>query len=267
MGLLHQFVEMLDEIGIDRFRRHKHQRHVLRLAGHEIALGDVLDMLADVGAHARMCASSRLVVARRAIGREPFEGKFRVDRERARIARQADDAIRTGAVRERELEVVAAGRQAVAHDRLHPALAEGAARLLVGENVLQRHHLARHLGQARLRRVDHRQPLIEPAERFARRLRLAFEPGAEPGADGIEPVGDDPGEVGLPRPQPFRHRPDLPVELGARLGEDGEPLLDRLLPFFRRPALAPPRGRAAPECDQRQRHQRGQQGHGRGERL
>ena len=73
MGLLHQFVEMLDEIGIDRFRRHKHQRHVLRLAGHEIALGDVLDMLADVGAHPRMRASSRLVVARRAKGREPFE--------------------------------------------------------------------------------------------------------------------------------------------------------------------------------------------------
>ena len=65
VGFLHHIVEMLDEIGIDRFRWHEHQRDVLRLAGQQIALGDVLDVLADVGAHPRLRRLSGLVVARR----------------------------------------------------------------------------------------------------------------------------------------------------------------------------------------------------------
>ena len=64
MGLLHDVVEMLDEIGVDRFGGHEHQRDVLRFAGDQIALGDVLDVPADVGAHALLRRAARVFVAR-----------------------------------------------------------------------------------------------------------------------------------------------------------------------------------------------------------
>ena len=94
-----------------------------------------------------------------------------------------------------ELELVGADGQAVAHDRLHPPLAEGAARLLVGENVLQRNDFLGHAGHARLRGVDHREPLVELVEVGAGRLRMAFEPGAEPRADVVEPLRPSPASM------------------------------------------------------------------------
>ena len=129
-------------------------------------------MLADVGAHARDRDLARLVVARVAEQGEGLERKFGVDGERPGVAGQADDAIGPGAVGKRELEVVGARRQAVAHDRLHPSLSEGAARLLVGENVLERNHLARHVAEPRLRGVDDGEPFVELAEALAGRLRM-----------------------------------------------------------------------------------------------
>src|SRR6202042_1690949 len=106
-----------------------------------------------------------------------------------------------------------------------------ATRLLVGENVLERHHFASHFAHARLRRVDDGETLVELAQTFARRLRMTFEPGAEARPDRIEPVGDDPREARLSRPEPFRHPANTPVELRARLRKRGEARLDRLLPF------------------------------------
>ncbi len=182
-----------------------------------------------------MRASSSRAAAQ---GRKGLQREFCVDREQARVARQADDAVGPGAVRERELEVVGARRQAVAHDRLHPPLAEGAARLLVGENVLQRHDLARHFGEPRLGGVDHRQPLVELAEVFARPLRLLFDPGSEP----------------------FGHAREAAVQLGARLRERREARLDRLLPFVGDVPLAPARRRGAHQRDEGQHEQERQRG-------
>ena len=65
------------------------------------------------------------------------------------------------AVRERRLEGVGALGQAVLDDGLHAHLAEGAARLLVGEDLLKRDHVGGKLGQVLLRRVDHGEPLVE----------------------------------------------------------------------------------------------------------
>ena len=79
--LLHDIIEMLDEIGIERFRRHEDHREVLRLAGKQIALADVLDMLADVGAHPRQRDLARLVAARVAKQTEGLERKLGVDRQ------------------------------------------------------------------------------------------------------------------------------------------------------------------------------------------
>ena len=67
------------------------------------------------------------------------------------------------AVRQRRLEAVGALGQAVLDDGLHAHLAEGAARLLVGEDLLQRDHLGGKLGQVPLRRVDDGQPLVKLA--------------------------------------------------------------------------------------------------------
>ena len=210
---------------------------------------------------------ARLVVARGAQRGKAFERELGVDGEQPGVAGQADDAIGAGSVGEGELELVSAHGQAVAHDRLHPPLTEGAAGLLVGENVLERHHFAGHFAHARLRRVDHGETLVELAETFARRLRLAFEPCAESRPDRIEPVGDDASEVRLPRPEPFRHAANTPAEFRARLRKRGEARLDRLLPFVGDLPLAPPRGSGAPKRDQAQRRERSQQRQSRAKRL
>ncbi len=153
---------------------------------------------------------ARLLGARLVEQREGFERELGVDREHAGVARQADDAIGARIVGERGLELVGAGGQAVAHDRLHPPLAEGAARLLVGENVLQRDDFLGHAGDARLRGVDDGEPFVELAEVGAGGLRVAFEPGAEPRADVVEALRHHPRHVRLPRAQPFAHRAQTP---------------------------------------------------------
>ncbi len=52
MRLLDEILEMLVQIGIKRFRRHEEHGYVLGLAGDEISLGNILDMFADIAAHA-----------------------------------------------------------------------------------------------------------------------------------------------------------------------------------------------------------------------
>ena len=153
----------------------------------------------------------------RAKSGERLERELGVHRQQPRIARQADDAIGPGAVGERELEVVSPRRQAVAHDRLHAPLAEGAARLLVGENVLQRHHFARHVGQARLRRVDHRETFIEPAETLAGRLRLGVRAPRRAAPRHYRAGRRRRGQGPPGATRAIRPGPQPAVELGARL--------------------------------------------------
>ena len=94
-----------------------------------------------------------------------------------------------------------------------------------------------------------------------------FEPGAEPRADRIEPVGDDAGEVGLAGAEPLGHAGHPAVELGARLRERGEARLDRLLPLARRIRLAPARRPAPHQRDQGHGEEQRQRGQRRAERL
>jgi hypothetical protein len=97
-------------------------------------------------------------------------------------------------------------------------------------------------------------------------LRLTLEPCAQPLPDRIEPIGDHAREIGLARPKPVGRGGDPTVELGARLGEGREALLDRLLPLLRRLPLTAPRGAGAKERDQRHQRQRGKQRQARAER-
>ena len=76
------------------FRRHEHESGVVRLARHEILLGDILDVLGDVVAELRLRSLGRF---RRRGGLQRIIGlerKFGVDDERRRAVRQMDDAVR-----------------------------------------------------------------------------------------------------------------------------------------------------------------------------
>ena len=72
---LNDVLEALVDVREDRFRRHEHEGRVLRLAGDEIALGDVLDMLVHVAAELRLGAHAPAVGAAR-IAFQASSGNF-----------------------------------------------------------------------------------------------------------------------------------------------------------------------------------------------
>ncbi len=110
-------------------------------------------------------------------------------------------------------------RQAVGDDRLHARLAEGAARLLVGEDRLQLHDLAGERLDVVLRAVDYGQPLLQLGERFMRRLGLLGHRLADAAGHGVEPLADRLGEFGLARAKDLGDRAEPPLHLRLRLGE------------------------------------------------
>ncbi len=91
----------------------------------------------------------------------------------------------------------------------------GAARLFVGEDVLQRDDLLGHAHHARLRGVDDGEPLVELGEIFARRLGVGLEARADALADIVEPLRHDPRKIGLARAEPFAEAAEPPVEFRA----------------------------------------------------
>ena len=122
-----------------------------------------------------------------------------------RLVGQKDHAVRPRAVGERELELVAALGQAVLDDRFHARLTEGAAHLLVGEHVAQRGDLLRQVGDVLLRAVDDREPLVQLLQALDRLLGGVRHRLADPARHGVEPLVDEPRELGLPRRQHFAH--------------------------------------------------------------
>ena len=74
------------------------------------------------------------------------------------------------------LEFVGRGRQGVLHQVVQLHLAEGAARLLVGQHLLQADDLGRELADLLLRLVDADQPLAQVGDDLAGRLLGAVEP-------------------------------------------------------------------------------------------
>ncbi len=158
-----------------------------------------------------------------------------VDHEPARVAGQVHEAVRPGAVRERRLEGVGARRQPVADDRLHPALAVGAAGLLVGEDLAQADDLAGEVREVPLRGVDHGETLVELGEVLALMAGGRLESLADAVLEAVDALSDHAGELALPRAedlrdglQPSRHLGldpgqlrDLVVHLARPLGRRG----------------------------------------------
>ena len=126
---------------------------------------------------------------RRADRVPPLQRELGVDHQARAAVGEEDQAVRPVAVGKRRLELVARGRQPVAHDRFHARLAEGAALLLVGEDVLQLDHLGGEVGDRPLRLVDHRQPLAELGQALVGAARRLAHRLADPVAEAVEPVG------------------------------------------------------------------------------
>jgi hypothetical protein len=174
----------------------------------------------------------------------------------------SDHAIRPLAIGERRLELVGGGRQRVAHDRLHAALAEGAARLLVGEDVLERQHLARETGQVLLRRVDHGEALVELRQVLDRLLHVLLEVVPHAVLQAVEALGDQPNEISLARAEDLADRLHAAGHLGLLAGDGRHLLLDLALALDRGGGLDGAAARGAPggqgEQDQHE-HRRGEQ--------
>ena len=136
-------------------------------------------MAQHIGAQLGFRGLDVALALRRLQGIEGLQRKLRVDHQTQRRIRKADQAIRPGIVAEHALEGIGAGVQAIAHDRLHAALPIGTTRLLVGQDVLQRHHFARQGGEVLLCRVDDRQTLVQLRQGLAGALGLVMQAGAE----------------------------------------------------------------------------------------
>ena len=87
--------------------------------------------------------------------------------------------------------------QTVADDRLHAALAIGATRLLVRQDVFQRDHLGGQRREIFLCRIDDGQPLVQLAERLPGAFCLVGEADAEPLRHLVEAVVEGRGQGDL----------------------------------------------------------------------
>ena len=136
------------------------------------------DVLADRLLEAALRQCERRRVARRdgAQGAVAFERELGVDGDRARRVGQMQQAVDTRAGGKRGLEFIGLGRQGVLHQVVQLDLAEGAARLLVGQHLLQADDLGREIADLLLRLVDAHQPLAQVGDDLAGRLLGAVEP-------------------------------------------------------------------------------------------
>ena len=260
-GALDHVVEMLVQLGIDGFRGHEHQRDVLRLAADEVAFGDVGDVLGDIALQPRLGLPAFFRRLRLAEGGDGFQREFGIDQQRALVARQEDGAVGAPGIRQRVLEGEAVARQAIGDDRLQPALAERAARLLVRERLAQAHHLTGQFAQTYPRLLDHGEALVQFGEVLVRCLAGAREALAHAVGGSVEPLGDGAGELALALRQHLGHGLYAADGLRLGLGERGEPflkligaprLLVRLCRVLLRPARdGPQHGEQQKEAERR----------------
>ena len=194
MRFLNHILELLVEIGIDRLGRHEHDGGLVGLAGNQIFLRDVTHVLQHIAPEAGFRRFEFLFAAGGFQGIEGFEWKLGIDYQLQVRLGQNHQTVRPRAVAQRALKDKGAGVQPVADDRFHAALAISTARLLVGQDVLERDHLGRQRRQILLRRVDDGETFVELAQRLAGLFRLAGEADSQPLCHLIEPLIDCRGQ-------------------------------------------------------------------------
>ena len=163
-GALHHVLEMLMQIGEDRFGRHEHEGRVLRLAGDQVFFRNGLDVDAEISAEAGLGLTQFLGGGSRAQALPAFERECGVDDQRRRTIGHDHDAIGTRAIGERRLEGIGIGGKAIGDDGFHPPLPEGATRLLVGEDRLQRDDFGRQRRNRGLGAVDDGEAFMQLAQ-------------------------------------------------------------------------------------------------------
>lgn len=143
--------------------------------------------------------------------------KLGIDHQRRRAVRHADRAVRARAVRQRLLEGIGAHRQAIRDNRLHARLAEGSARLLVGEDRLQADDVLCQSLDIVLCGIDDGETFLQPLQVFVCRLRLFADRRTDALRHSVQALVDRLVQFGLSRAEHFRHRRHPPVHLGLDL--------------------------------------------------
>ncbi len=116
-----------------------------------------------------------------------LEREFRIHAYQAGGRRQPQRAVHAHAARQRVLHLEGVRRHGVAHQPLQLHLAEGAARLLVAEQLLQADHAAGQRIDLLLRLVDGREALHHADERLVGLLEALVQPLAHAVGDLVEP--------------------------------------------------------------------------------
>jgi hypothetical protein len=101
------------------------------------------------------------------------------------------------------------------------ALTEGAALLLVGQHALQRGHLRGERGDVFLRRIDDREPFVQPVEILSGLLGGILDRLADAVGDGVQPLREGLLELRLPVRQHVAHGAHQPGGLGLQPAEFG----------------------------------------------
>ena len=181
VGALQKIVKVVVKLGVNRFRRHEHQSNLVGLAGNKIFVGDIGNVLAHIGTQALGRGFTFVLGLGLAIGGDCFERKLGVDRHRA-LVRQEHAAVGAGAIGKRALKFVSAFRQSVRNNCLHAQLPERAARLLIGQNALQRCHLGGERSDVLLSAIDNGKPLVQLVQILGGVLRGFLQPSRRAGA-------------------------------------------------------------------------------------
>jgi hypothetical protein len=210
------------DLGKHGFRRHEHHCAVGSLVRHDVLLRNVVDVLSHVGAklflRQRALCVVRLRVEHAVI---VLQRKLRVHRHQAGRLGELQHAIHPHAVRKRVLQVEGRWRQDVPDQRFQLHLAEGAARFLVAEQLLQAHHAAGERLDLLLRFVDGRQALHHADEGLVGLAKAFVQPLAHALRDLVEPLvelrGERLSQIGEVPAQPVALLDQAVVQVGEHL--------------------------------------------------
>ncbi len=196
LSLLDQLGEVGMDLGEHRLGRQEHHRAVGGLAGDQVLVGDVADVPAHVLAELpRRAHPLGLGLVRVEHALEALERELGVDRDPPGRLGQDQQAVDPGAVAQGVLQLEAVLGHQVAHQAGQLDLAEGAARALVGEHLLQADHVAGQLGDALLRLVDPAEVLEHTGEGLGGLVEALGQAPVDLAADLLQAAVGGPGQA------------------------------------------------------------------------
>ena len=142
------------KLGIDRLAGQEQKCRFGGLAGQDVFSRDVVDMFDHVRLEGARGEGPVGVVFGAAQGAIARQGKLCVDDDGAGRIGQGQQAVAAAVVAQGRLKAVGRRRQRVDDDIVELDFPKGAARLFVGQHILERHHLAAEFDDILLRRID-----------------------------------------------------------------------------------------------------------------